>query len=145
MARRKTPREEQKEKEQELTAKYGVKQNVPNVKIMMGRNEEKAKALTGDRNFGSTVKDAFVKGVTAQANNQTILAENTGNYIKSVAGNYGQANAAYGDAYTRQAENVGKTANQTVKHWANTNAANSTAHLQMGKQLNDHKNKVEQK
>lgn len=145
MARRKTPREEQKEKEQELIAKYGVKQTVPNVKIMMGRNEEKAKALTGDRNFGSTVKDAFVKGVTAQANNQTILAKNTGNYIKSVAGNYGQANAAYGDAYTRQAENVGKTANQTVKHWANTNAANSTAHLQMGKQLNDHKNKVEQK
>ena len=42
MARRKTPREEQKEREQELIAKYGVKQTVPNVKIMMGRNEEKA-------------------------------------------------------------------------------------------------------
>jgi len=139
MARRKTPREEQKEREQELIAKYGVKKTNPIVTVLMGKNEEKMKELTGDKNFGSTVKDAFVEGVTAQANNQTILAENTGNYIKSVAGNYGQANAAYGDAYARQAENVGKTANQTVKHWAKTNAANSTAHLQMGKQLNDHK------
>lgn len=52
-----------KEQEEELKKKYGVKQTVPNVKILMGRNEELAKALTGDRNFGSAVKDAFVKGV----------------------------------------------------------------------------------
>ena len=45
-----------KEQEEELKKKYGVKQTTPNVKILMGKNEEKMKTLTGDSNFGSTVK-----------------------------------------------------------------------------------------
>lgn len=135
MARRKTPREQQEEKKADLIAKYGVKQTTPNVAILLGRNEDKMKALTGDKNFGSTVKDAFVKSATLQAQNQTTLAQNTANNARNVANSYGAANAAYGNAYTQQAQNVGKTANQTVNHWASANAANSDANLQMGKQI----------
>ena len=134
-----------KEQEEELKKKYGVKQTTPNVKILMGRNEEKMKKLTGDPNFGSTVKNAFVKGATLQAQNQTALAQNIAKNVQNVVQSYGTANAAYGDAYTRQAENVGNAARKTASHWANANAANSEAHLQMGQQLNKQKNRVEQK
>ena len=144
MARRKTPREEQEEKKADIIAKYGIKQTTPNVKILTGRNEEKMIALTGDKNFGSTVKDAFVKGVTAQANNQTLLAQNTAKNAGKVAQNYAAANAAYSDAYTRQAENVGNAAKKIATNWANANAANSQAHFQMGQQLNEKKSKVRQ-
>ena len=69
-----------KEQEEELKKKCGVKQTTPNVKILMGKNEEKMKTLTGDSNFGSTVKNAFVKGATLQAQNQTMLAQNVYTY-----------------------------------------------------------------
>ncbi len=133
-----------KKEQEELKKKYGVKQTTPNVKILTGRNEEKMIALTGDKNFGSTVKDAFVKGVTAQADNQTLLAQNTAKNAGKVAQNYVTANAAYSDAYTRQAENVGNAAKKIANNWSNANAANSQAHLQMGQQLNEKKSKVRQ-
>ena len=121
-----------KEQEEELKKKYGVKQTTPNVKILMGKNEEKMKTLTGDSNFGSTVKNAFVKGATLQAQNQTMLAQNTANNVRNVAQNYGAANASYGSAYNQYAQNVGGTTKNAVDHWASVNAANSKAQLQQG-------------
>ena len=98
----------------------------------MGKNEEKGKKLSGDQSFGSTVKDAFVKGATLQANNQTMLADSMGAFAQNTVRNYGNANAAYGNAYTQQADLVGNAAQETVNHWGNANAANSAAQLQQG-------------
>ena len=99
---------------------------------MMGKNEEKMKALTGDSNFGSTVKNAFVKSAALQAQNQTMLAQNTTKNARNVAQNYGAANASYGSAYNQYAQNVGETTKNTVDHWASVNSANSKAQLQQG-------------
>jgi hypothetical protein len=63
-----------------------------------------------------------------QAQNQTMLAQNTAKNVQTVVRNYGTANAAYSDAYTRQAENVGNAAKRTADHWVSANAANSEAH-----------------
>ena len=145
MAKSKLDLMHKKEKEEELKKKYGIKETTPNVKVLMGRNEEKMKVLTGDKNFGSTVKDAFVKGVEAQSNNQTMLAQNIAKNVQTVLQNYGKANAAYGDAYTRQAENVGNAAKRTADHWVSANAANSEAHLQMGKHIGNQANRIVQK
>lgn len=135
MAKNKLDLMYKKEQEEEVKKKYGEKKTTPNVKIMMGKNEEKMKALTGDPNFGSTVKNALVKSATLQAQNQTMLAQNTTKNVMNVAQNYGAANASYGNAYNKYAQNVGETTKNTVDHWANANAANSGANLQMGKQL----------
>ena len=145
MAKNKLDLMYKKEQEEELKKKYGEKKTTPNVKIMMGKNEEKMKALTGDPNFGSTVKNALVKSATLQAQNQTMLAQNTTKNVMNVVQNYGAANASYGNAYNKYAQNVGKTTKNTVDHWANANAANSGANLQMGKQLGSAANQTTQK
>ena len=145
MARRKTPREEREEKKADLIAKYGVKETKPIVTVLMGRNEGKVKELTEEKSVGNMIKDAFVKGVEAQSNNQTMLAKNTAKSVQSVVQNYGTADAAYGDAYTRQAGNVGKSVEKTTGAWASANAANSTAYLQMGKQIGSRANQTAQK
>ena len=132
MAKSKLDLMNKKEKEEEIKKKYGEKKTTPNVKIMMGKNEEKMKALTGDSNFGSTVKNAFVKSAALQAQNQTMLAQNTTKNARNVAQNYGAANASYGSAYNQYAQNVGETTKNTVDHWASVNSANSKAQLQQG-------------
>ena len=67
-----------------------------------------------------------------QAQNQTMLAQNTANNVRNVAQNYGAANASYGSAYNQYAQNVGGTTKNAVDHWASVNAANSKAQLQQG-------------
>ena len=41
MAKSKLDLMHKKEKEEELKKKYGIKETTPNVKVLMGRNEEK--------------------------------------------------------------------------------------------------------
>ena len=101
----------------------------------MGKNEEKMKALTGDPNFGSTVKNAFVKSAALQAQNQTMLAQNTTKNAKNVAQNYGDANASYGRAYEQHTRNVGGFAKSTADHWADVNAHNSKLQQQNGLEM----------